>query len=66
LIEWRLTPEYINENWTDEEFTLMVEKLNGRKQREIDAMQSRGSETDTMVSDAELFKELGNKIKVGG
>jgi hypothetical protein len=63
LIEWHLTPEYIIDNWTDEEFTLMIAKLNERKKREIDAVQSRGSETDTMVSDVELFKELGNKIR---
>jgi hypothetical protein len=61
-----LTPEYINDNWTDEEFTLMVEKLNERKQREVNVMQSRGSETDAMVSDKELFSELGNRIKIGG
>ena len=68
-MEWRLTPEYINENWTDEEFVLMIEKLNERKKREIEAFQPRGigNETDTLVSDVELFKELGNKIeKVGG
>jgi len=39
----------------------MVKKLNKRKQREVDAMRPKG--TDTMVSDKELFKELGNKIK---
>jgi len=41
----------------------MIEKLNERKKREMDAMQPRGSETDIMVSDTELFKELGNKIR---
>jgi hypothetical protein len=43
----------------------MIEKLNERKQREMDAMQPRGigKETDIMVSDTELFKELGSKIR---
>jgi hypothetical protein len=66
-VEWRLPPEYIINNWSDEEFTLLIEKLNERKQREIDAMQPRGiGASDTIVSDKELFSELGNKIKVGG
>jgi hypothetical protein len=43
----------------------MIEKLNERKQREVNVVQSRGigKETDIMVSDTELFKELGNKIR---
>lgn len=61
-----MTPQYIINNWTDEEFTLMVEKMNKRKQREIDAIQSRGDESDAVVSDKELFSELGNRIKIGG
>ncbi len=34
MSEWHVAPDYIINNWTDELFDLMVEKLVERKQRE--------------------------------
>ncbi len=34
MTEWHLTPEYILNNWTEEELNLMVEKLIERKKRQ--------------------------------
>ncbi len=31
MVEWHLTPEYIIANWTDEKFSLLIEKLASRK-----------------------------------
>lgn len=58
---------YIAENWTDELLGLMVEKLNVRHKAISEAMSGRtgtGRTTETMVTDEQLFKELGNKLKV--
>ena len=64
MVEWRLTPEWILDNWTNEEFTLMVEKLAARKQREAEASKGDSKERAVTVSDKELFSRAGNKIKV--
>jgi len=57
LAEWHLTPEYIINNWTDEKFNLMVEKLAERKARLAGVKSNK-------VSDEELFAKAGNIIKV--
>ena len=64
MTEWGLTPEYIVHNWTDEEFALMIEKLNERKQREIDAIEGR--HWAPTVSDQELFRQMGSSVKYRG
>jgi hypothetical protein len=67
LTEWRLDPVYIAENWTDELLGLMIEKLNTRHKAISEAMSGRtgiGRTTDTVVTDKQLFEQLGNKIKV--
>lgn len=65
LVEWNLTPEYILGNWTSELFGLMVDKLVERKERQYRAMTGgRDSSGDQWVKDDELFKSLGNKLKV--
>jgi len=46
LIEWRLTPEYIIDHWTDEKFLVMVQALVDRKEREAAAMRGEGNITD--------------------
>jgi len=61
LCEWGLTPEYIISNWTDEEFALMIEKLNERKQREVDAVQGR--RVGHTIDDQELFRRMGPSVK---
>ncbi len=69
LAEWHLPPDHIVNNWTDELLNLMITKLVERKNRESEAISSRGSgvvsgDTDRVVSDKELFAQLGNKLKV--
>ena len=68
MSEWHVTPDYIVNNWTDEFFDLMVEKLVERKRRESDAIKGtsspdnlRGKET---ISDTALFSRMGNNVKV--
>ena len=61
-MEWRLAPDYIVNNWTDELFALMVNKLTERKKRETDAVQS-GNTDAQKVSDKELFGRMGVKIQ---
>jgi len=63
LVEWGLSPEYIINNWTDEELDLMITCLHSRKQKEIASLRS-GSGNEGKVTDAQLFSQLGNKIKV--
>ena len=46
---------------------LMVEKLNARHKAISEAISGRtgmGRTTETMVTDEQLFEQLGNKIKV--
>lgn len=67
MVEWHITPDYISNNWTDELFTLMCEKLTERKKRELDAMRDKSqmkSRTE-VVSDKELFRRIGMKVKRG-
>jgi len=52
------------DNWTGEEFSLMVEKLAGRKQREADAIRGSAKAKVAKVSDKELFTRAGRQIKV--
>lgn len=64
MVEWHITPDYISNNWTDELFTLMCEKLAERKKREFEAMQEGKSGTKT-VEDKELFAQMGVRVKHG-
>ena len=59
MSEWHITPDYIVNNWTDELFSLMSEKLVNRKKREFDA--SRGRRT---VSIDELAMTSGGAIRI--
>ena len=64
-MEWGVTPDYIVNNWDEELLDLMVDRLNQRKQKEQEAMQGRGRNLGkTMVSDTELFSQLGDAIRV--
>jgi hypothetical protein len=62
LSEWGLTPEWIFDNWTDEELTLMLDKLVARKLELAKAYQGKSTEPEK-ISDTEMFSRLGNKIK---
>jgi hypothetical protein len=57
------------DNWSDEVFCLLCEKLSSRKQRELDAIRGRRTELQSepgpkVVKDADLFELAGEKIKV--
>lgn len=58
MSEWHLTPEYILNNWTDEKFNLMVEKLVERKQ------QKPASPIDNKVSVETLVAQSHGLIEV--
>lgn len=64
MAEWHTTPDYIVSNWTDELFSLMLEKFIERRKREDEALQasSRGSQA-VHVSDSELFARAGIKVE---
>ena len=58
MSEWHLTPEYIIDNWTDEKFNLMVEKLVDRKTRESDAMKGHTVSVETLASQSHGMIEV--------
>ena len=62
MVEWRTTPDYIVNNWTDELFTLMVQKLVERKGREKEAMNKASGKNIT--SDGSGLKQMGSMVKV--
>jgi len=45
MAEWHVTPDYIINNWTDELFSLMVDKLVERKQKETEQLNKGKSST---------------------
>ena len=53
LVEWRLDPVYIVNNWTDELLNLMVEKLTERKERELNAMNGHKPEVSAEMLTAQ-------------
>lgn len=63
MAEWHIPPDYIVENWTDELLELMTEKLVDRKTHDIDSSHTTEHGVQK-VSDTELFKMMGNKVKV--
>ena len=67
MAEWHITPDYITNNWTDELFELMCDKLSKRKKREVETIKGRSSTLSSgveRVSDTELFAKAGHLIKV--
>ena len=62
MTEWHVTPDYIDNNWTNELLNLMIEKLEERKDKEKKAISEHGD--SQAVSDKDFFRQLGNKVKV--
>jgi len=59
LLEWGLTPEYINRRWTEELLALMFISRTKRLKRH--AVAASGEQTTTpykIVSEQELFAEM--------
>ncbi|MBA7641801.1 hypothetical protein ES703_49486 [subsurface metagenome] len=61
MVEWHLPPDYILDNWTDEQLDLYVEKLVERKKREVAAMRPGDSGKVPMSM---LFAQAKNVLKV--
>ena len=58
LAEWHLTPEYLLENWTDEQFDAFWQARNSRIVETTRALKPKEPEQRTKnkrVSDTELF-----------
>ncbi len=66
MSEWHLSPDYIINNWTDELFDLMVEKLVDRKKKEsgVNSDTKKHQPTQAKVSDKALFHSMGKMVKV--
>ena len=56
MAEWGVTPDYIENNWTDELLQLMLDKLIERRTRS-------NTKTSVKVSDKVLFSKASNMIK---
>ena len=63
MTEWHIAPDYIMSNWTEELLNLMVEKLNDRKKREVEAIRHNGSNEVEQVDDSVLLSRMGIKVK---
>ena len=63
MTEWHVTPDYIADNWTDELFGLMVNKLVERKTKELDSYK-KGSSREELVDEQTLFDAMGDSLKV--
>jgi len=61
MAEWHVTPDYMLNNWTDELFDLMVEKLIERKKREY---QPEESKEETPESLRAKVSRMGNMVEV--
>lgn len=65
MTEWHVTPDYIVNNWTDELFDLMTEKLKERRDRETSRMRGiYGDAGGHKVPESVLFARAGNLIRV--
>jgi len=63
LREWGLTPEYINEYWTEELLVLMFISRARSIKRQRALIDGK---TEDFVSDDELFRQMGIKQEVVG
>jgi len=65
MVEWHVTPDYIENNWTDELLTLMTEKLVERKERQLQTLSAASTSGGAAkISDVQMFARAGNLIKV--
>lgn len=64
MVEWHVTPDYIINNWTDELFDLMVEKLVERKERESNAIKKNQTPKGNFVSPETLAARSRGMIEV--
>jgi predicted transglutaminase-like cysteine proteinase len=65
LAEWHLTPEYILDNWTDEQFEEFWQARNRRIVESERALRGKEEEPDlpsARVSDAELFALMQKSV----
>ncbi len=55
MVEWHVTPDYIVNNWTDELFDLMMEKLIERKGREVEGLPPSEPEKPARFAETPYF-----------
>ncbi len=64
LYDWGLTPEYINDKWTEEKLGLLMQKLGKRRRKEIRlrarlaGVKMRGEEGE-LLSNKDFFRKHG-------
>jgi len=63
MAEWHQPPDYIVTHWTEELLNLMIEKLAERRAREVEALNGRHDENET-VSEAEFLRRAGGMVQV--
>lgn len=63
MAEWSVTPDYIVDNWPDDLFNLMVEKLAERRRRKVEAVPP-GDLGGYRAPDSVLFARAKNMIEV--
>jgi len=64
MAEWHVTPDYICNNWTDEQLELYVEKLIERKERESNAVKGNQTPNSHSVSPETLAARSRGMIEV--
>ena len=62
MAEWHVPPDYIVNNWTDEQLDLMVQKFNERQLREAKV---EGQPEKAKMSAEAFAKQAGIKVRKG-
>ena len=58
---WHIPFDHIVSHWTDEQFSLMCQKLNKRVQKESDTTDGKVSESELVMRSGGRIKYIGNK-----
>jgi hypothetical protein len=64
LFEWKVTPEYINNNWTEEQLLLLFLSRAKRYKRQADTTKGDAPTEVKVVPEEELFERMGYKPEV--
>jgi hypothetical protein len=63
LTEWHITPEYINEQWTEELFELMFRKRNERLRKNRPQNKQQHEPEVPKITNDLFFQTHGLKVK---
>lgn len=68
MSSWHVTPEYINENWTEEQFLLLFRARNSRIKHESGVKTPEASKgkriMSTQMSDRQFFAMSGAEVTI--